>query len=75
MEWEMFPSVPHDHLGVLLVFMTKGFWEVAGQLPEPSDFFKSFSILCQDYTSGRVQVKRAGSEWQVWQRGELTTWR
>jgi hypothetical protein len=62
-----FPSIPSEHLAVLAAFMRAGAAETGSRMGE-AQFRRALDLVCREYERGALEVKRAGSEWQVWQR-------
>lgn len=62
---ENFPSIPRDHLRVLVAFIRIGATEVGLHGDTDGKLETGLHAVCQMYVSGRVKVVRAGSEWQV----------
>lgn len=63
-----FPSIPPEHLAVLAAFMRAGAAETGSRMGE-AQLQRALDLVCREYERGALEVKRAGSEWQVWQRG------
>lgn len=67
-----FPSIPPEHLTVLVAFVRVGAAETGHSLDD-SKLRGVLEGFCRVYERGGLEVKRAGSEWQLWLRGEGIT--
>lgn len=65
--YTMFPAIPRDDLRILVVFLRLGARETAHRELSDGEVARGMQALAPAHARGELQVRRAGSEWQLWQ--------
>ena len=66
-----YPGIPVSHVRVLVAFLLLGSSEVGGRVLDSAEVARGMELLAKIYRQGGLEVRKAGSEWQLWQKGNL----